>query len=255
LIYESSQLLLIAVILTAGAVVQGAVGFASGLISIPLLVLAGFPIQEAATVNLVSTSVQNVAGAWRLWDSLEPRELVFPVLVRWLGIPLGVMALGAAQTLSPAQAKQLIGLLLLAVVVLLGMARPAPRHELGRGISALAFLSSGFLLGFASIGGAPLVLYVNALTWSAAQSRAFLFFCSASGVPVVAVLFALRFGTTLVPPMVAALIAMPAIGIGLWCGLRWGGKLDKRVFRRLTIGLLVLLAITSIAGPWIGLLR
>ena len=161
--------------------VQGAVGFASGLIGVPLLVLAGFSLAEAATINLVATSVQNVTGAWKLWPHLDTRELAFPVLVRWLAIPCGTyVAYLADQRLDPTQAKQLIGLFLLAVVSLLWGCKISPRDRLNLGWQTLAFSTSGFLMGFAAIGGAPMVVYVNSLTWTASKSRAFLFFCSAA---------------------------------------------------------------------------
>ncbi|MEM9658797.1 MAG: TSUP family transporter, partial [Planctomycetota bacterium] len=180
------KLVLVAVVLSAGSVVQGAVGFASGMICLPLLVLNGLTLPEAVTINVVSTSVQNVIGAWRLRRSLVPRELVVPVTLRWLGVPIGAFVLSHVDNLDPGRAKQLVGMLLLAVVVLLGSFRVKPRDDLKLGWQTLAFLSSGVMLGFAAIGGAPMVLYVNALTWSANKSRAFLFFCSATGIPVVA---------------------------------------------------------------------
>ena len=82
MVYSPDEIVLIASIMTFGSVVQGAVGFASGMIGVPLLVLAGFSIPEAATINLVSTGLQNLTGAWQLWTHLEPRELVFPVVTR-----------------------------------------------------------------------------------------------------------------------------------------------------------------------------
>jgi len=107
MIYTLTEIALIASVMTLGSVVQGAVGFASGLIGVPLLVLSGFSLPEAATINLVSTSVQNVTGAWKLRPHLELRELVFPVVVRWLAIPCGTyVAYIADQRLAPDQAKQ-----------------------------------------------------------------------------------------------------------------------------------------------------
>ncbi len=90
MLYSPAEIVLIGLIMTFGSVVQGAVGFASGLLGVPLLVLSGWSLPEAATINLVSTSVQNATGAVKLWSHLEPRELVFPVVVRCLAIPLGV---------------------------------------------------------------------------------------------------------------------------------------------------------------------
>ena len=237
--------------MTWGGVVQGAVGFASGLIGVPLLVLSGFSLAEAATINLVSTSVQNITGAWKLWPHLDdPRELVFPVFVRWLAIPCGAyVAFLADERLDPARAKQLVGIFLLVIVGLLWGFRITPRERLNLGWQTLVFSTSGFLMGFATIGGAPMVIYVNSLTWTASKSRGFLFFCSAACLPVAGAMFWYEHGRKIIPAASAALLVMPLILGGLWLGLRLGKRLSKARFRRITYGLILLIAIFAIGAP------
>ena len=248
--YGVGEIAWIAAVMTLGSVVQGAVGFASGMIGVPLLVLGGFSLAESATINLVSTSVQNLSGAWKLWSHLDPRELPFPVLVRWLTIPLGVYAaLQADSELTPAQLKQLVGLFLLGVVSLLWGFRIRPRDRLAKPWQALAFSTSGFLMGFAAIGGAPMVVFVNSLTWSAAKSRAFLFFCSASSLPVALVAYGFQHGRKVLPAAMITVAIMPVILVGLSVGLRMGHRLSKRLFRRITFSLLLVLALGSILAP------
>lgn len=251
--YSLHEIALIASIMTFGSVVQGAIGFASGMIGVPLLVLAGFSIPEAATINLVSTSVQNTTGAWKLWPHLEPRELVFPTVTRWMAIPCGTyVAYLADAHLDSGQAKQLIGVFLLAVVGMLWGFRVTARDYLHRGWQTLAFTTSGFLMGFASIGGAPMVIYVNSLTWSASKSRAFLFFCSASSLPIAFAAYWLEHGEKILPAAVTTVCILPLLLAGLWIGLHWGHRLSKPLFRRLTFGLIVVLALSSILTPLIA---
>lgn len=251
MIYGAEDLIAIALIMTFGSVVQGAVGFASGLIGVPLLVLWGFSLGEAATINLFSTSLQNISGAWKLWPELKPAEVALPVLMRWLAIPCGTYAAFLAdQRLSPVQSKQLIGLFLLLVVCLLWGCRVRPREVLAPGWQVLAFSTSGFLMGFASVGGAPMVAYVNSLTWTARKSRAFLFFCSASALPVAILTFWLKHGEKIVPAAMSTLMVMPLIMSGLWLGFMLGHRLSKRLFRRITFVLIMLIAISSILAPF-----
>ncbi len=250
MLYSPAEIVLIGLIMTFGSVVQGAVGFASGLLGVPLLVLSGWSLPEAATINLVSTSVQNTTGAVKLWSHLEPRELVFPVVVRWLTIPIGTyVAWLADQHLAHDQATQLIGFVLLAIILLLYFGRVSPRESLNFFWQSLVFSISGFMVGFALIGGPPMVLYVNALTWTAAKSRAFLFFCSATAVPVAAVIFWLQHGEKIIPAALSTLVVMPLILGGLWLGFRWGHRLSKPLFQKITYVLLVLIAISAVVLP------
>jgi len=253
MVYSFTDIVVIGLIMTCGSVIQGAVGFASGLLGVPLLVLCGWSLPEAATVNLVSTGFQNTTGAVKLWSQLEPRELVFPVVVRWLAIPIGTYAAWYSdQHLEQDHAKQLIGGILLGIIIMMHFGRVSPRESLNRYWQGLAFTSSGFMLGFASIGGAPMVIYVNALTWTAAKSRAFLFTCSAFGLPVAAAAFWLKHGEKIIPAALSTLIIMPLILSGLWLGLRLGHDLSKPLFHKITYGLLVLLAISAIVWPMFG---
>ena len=248
--YSLADIALIASIMTFGSLVQGAVGFASGLLGVPLLVLCGYSLPEAATVNLVSTSVQNVTGAWKLWPHLDSHELAFPVLIRSLAIPGGAYAAYLAdQRLDAAQAKQLIGAFLLVIIVLLWGFRIVPRDRLNLGWQSLAFSTSGFLMGFAAIGGAPMVIYVNSLTWSAHKSRAFLFFCSAACLPIAAVMFWVEHGRKILPAALTTLLVMPVILCGLWLGLLLGHRISKPLFRRVTYGLIFLIAVSAIVAP------
>jgi len=104
-------------------------------------------------------------------------------------------------------------------------------------------------MGFAAIGGAPMVIYVNSLTWSANKSRAFLFFCSASSLPIAFAAYWLEHGEKILPAALTTICVMPLIFTGLWFGFYLGHRLSKPLFRRITLGLIVLIAICAIAAP------
>ncbi|NOY30042.1 MAG: sulfite exporter TauE/SafE family protein [Planctomycetes bacterium] len=253
MLYSPTEIALVGLIMTFGSIVQGAVGFASGLIGVPLLVLCGFSLPEAATINLVATSLQNVIGAWKLREHLEPRELVLPVIVRWLALPVGVfLAASVDAYLNSAQVRQLLGAVLLAIVFGIGGLHVAPRDRLPTFWQVLAFLSSGLMMGFATIGGPPMVIYVNSLTWSVDKSRGFLFFCAATGVPLAAWMFWTQHGEKILPAALSTLVVLPMILTGLWIGLRAGHLLPKQRFRQITFALISLIALGAIASPWIA---
>jgi uncharacterized membrane protein YfcA len=249
--YPAHDLLVIGLIMTLGSLLQGALGFASGLVGVPLLVLSGFTLLEATVINFISTSVQNVAGAVQLWDHLEWRDIAWPTGFRALAMPLGLYALGQTQHLDQGVVKQIIGVFLLTSVLLLMFLRVQPRDKAPFSWTAAAFLSSGFLMGFGAIGGAPMVMYVNSLTWSAARSRGFLFFCSAALVPVMAVALYWKFRVGAARPATAALVIMPPVLVALWIGLKIGRTFDKTLFRHVTYGLLLIVSVFAILSPLI----
>jgi uncharacterized membrane protein YfcA len=250
--YPPAELAVIALVMTIGSVVQGAVGFASGLLGVPLLVLYGFPLLDATVINFVSTSVQNIAGAMHLSTHLKTRDVLWPTVLRCMGLPAGIAALHAAGAIDSDRVQQIIGAILLGSILLLGGLRLRPRDHLPPVWTIAAFLVSGFLMGFASIGGAPMVFYVNSLTWSAAKSRGFLFLCSSLLMPLMGVMLIVQFGAAIAPPALAALIVMPPLIFGLILGLKLGHRMDKRLFRRLTYALLTVIAIVAIVSPLIA---
>ncbi len=253
MLYSPYEILLIALVMSFGSVVQGAIGFASGLLGVPLLVIFGFSLPEAAIINLISTSVQNFTGTWKLWDYLDVRELIYPTVIRLFAIPLGTASVyWVNERITQAQSKQLVGGLMLLVVSLLWLFKVERRDYLNYFWQTLAFFSSGFLLGFASIGGAPLVIYVNSLTWRVNKSRAFLFFCSAIGQPLAIWFFWRQFSGIFWTPVCSTFVILPAIFAGLWIGLPLGSRLSQPVFRTITLGLILMTALAAIVSPYLS---
>jgi uncharacterized protein len=247
--YAPHEILTIGVIMTLGSLLQGTLGFASGLLGVPLLVLCDFSLLEATVINFISTSVQNFAGALQLWDHLEWRDIAWPTGLRAVAMPAGIYALAQTQYLDQGAVKQIIGGVLLVSIVLLMALRVRPRDEAPFPWTLAAFLSSGFLMGFGAIGGAPMVMYVNTLTWSAAKCRGFLFVCSAAIMPFMAVGLAWKFHDSAARPAAAALIVMPSVLLALFIGLNLGHRLDKARFRRLSYVLMLAVSLFAIISP------
>ena len=56
-------------------------------------------------------------------------------------------------------------------------------------------------------------------------------------------------GEKILPAAVTTVLVMPAILGGLWIGFRLGHKLSKSLFRRITLGLIVLIGLSAILAP------
>lgn len=250
------QWLAIASVLLASSVVQGAVGFASGLFAIPLLLLVGLSLPQAITINIVASATQNLLGAHSLWGEIPWDRVAFPVLLRTLAIPLGLVGLYFLDAhVARDTVRQFVGGLLLLFIAgqWVWQSRQAePDDEPPRTPwQWIAFLGAGFTLGLCGMGGPPMVLWVNAQNWPAARTRAFLFFVFLTGVIPQGLLLYFTFGGEVLAAGLLALTAVPAAVLGTWAGLWLGSLMARERLRIATMGVLVLLGLWSLVSPWV----
>jgi uncharacterized protein len=241
----------VSLILFAGSIVQGAVGFAAGLFGIPLLVLTGIPFPDAVAISLAASAPQNIIPAWLLRREIDFSRALRPVLIRIALLPLGVFALDLVSRQSETLASQVVGAVVLAIVAVQRGFSAKPCEHLHPAWEWTAFSLSGFLLGFCGMGGPPMVLWVLAHDWPMNRARAFLFFLAATSVVPQAVFLWLRFGTTASQAMLLGAAATPAVLAGLWCGLYLGRLAPDRALRRISIGLLILVALSAMVKPYL----
>jgi hypothetical protein len=242
--------LIVAAVMTLGSVVQCAVGFASGLVVAPILLMAGWTLPEAITINLIAGTVQNVSGAVHLRHAFDWATGLRPNLIRLACVPIGVATLYAVQeTLDPNVIKQIVGGLILIFVLLLATGRIRPRADLNVGWEWLAMGSAGFLLGFCGMGGPAIVMWVTAQGWPGDKARAFMFHAFSISILPMAALLLGTFGKPVLVAGGVALLVVPFAFLGARLGLRLGAAMPDQLLRRITIALLVAIAATAIIGP------
>ena len=244
-----SQYFLIGIILLAGSTLQGIVGFASGLFSIPLLLHAGVPLHHAIAINLIASTVQSLLGAWQLNDSIEWRTTVRPIAIRFCALPVGGMLLWLSQGWDHSRVKQIIGMILLATIAAQALWRVEPKEKLHDAWEWFAFSLSGIMAGFCGMGGPPMVLWVMAHRWSSAHSRAFLFYLFVGGMLPQAVVLLWLFGWPIVQTFGFALLLTPFTASGALCGIAIGNRLPVARLRWLTFAVLSVIAASAIAWP------
>lgn len=119
--------LLVLLILFTGGVLQGSVGFASGVFCIPPLLVIGLTLPEAVGIQMVYTIVQNGLGVYQLRHHIRLCETTFPVVLRYAFLGVGLWALCRLGTLDPNQVKQIVGVVLLGVLATQWSLRTEPR--------------------------------------------------------------------------------------------------------------------------------
>lgn len=249
--WDLSQYLLIAAVLLASSVLQGAVGFAAGLFGTPILVLCGVKLHEAVTINLVSSALQNSLAAWRMRKDIDFARARRPLLIRLLTLPLGALALFSLGGAGQGLVSQLVGVIVLCILGVQWCFQTDPRDEIPWGWEWLAFGLGGFLLGLCGMGGPPMVLWVMAHKWPVAKAKAFLFYIFASGLIPQGILLYLFFGNAIFLPILYGLAAAPSLIGGTLAGLWFGARIPDAALRRLSIFVLALIALTAILTPWI----
>jgi len=219
---------------------QSLTGFGLGLISMPLLTeLLGIRM-AAPLVALVSlTSMTILLIRYRQAFNLRSvRQLWMSSL---LGIPLGVSALRHVD-------EQVI-LTLLGIVItsyaLYALFKPT-LPEIKRSGWAFGFgFVGGLLSGAYNTSGPPVVIYGSCRRWSAAEFKSNLQGYFLLNSLMLNGTHALNHNVTSLV-LTSYLIVLPAVGLGLWAGLSLDKHLNPVLFRKMVLGLLMLLGLRLI---------
>lgn len=202
----------------AAGLLRGFSGFGSSLLLVPVLGLALGPVAAVA----IGTLLEALATLMLVPSSLAHttrRRLATMGVSALVAIPAGHLAL---RELDPLLSNLAISAAVVAMAGLMwrGMSLPLPRGTAGE---AAAGVASGFLTGFGSIGGPPLVLYILAGSGPALRKRADLIVVS--GVAQLAAVASMSlFG----------LLTFDGAGSAAWLAPVFfgGGVLGARLFRR-----------------------
>jgi len=247
------EIVLVAVIVAGGSMIQTAIGFAFGMFSIPLLLLVGLEPFEAIALVASCVVIQSgscLRGAWR--------EVDWPTAWLMVGLivlmqPLGVAALGMLhEGASPAVVRQVFGGIIAGAVVVQWWFSPAHRARVGMGWTVAAGVVSGFMSGLSGMGGPPIVLWVMAHDWTSLRSRATFWAIFTLTTPANIVYQTLRFGEAAMWAAALGLAMLPVLLVGTVPGHAIGVRLPKVMLRRVALGLLLVLAGYMVAAPLVG---
>ena len=232
------------IIMFAGSLAQGAIGFALGLIAVPLLVEAGFSLSQAVALTTLAIGIQVIFGAWQLrahipWEDVKPAAIL-----RLLTVPLGVLLLLNVETMDADGVKRLVGIGVLLGVILRVAAGKVAQREWSGAASIAAFSLSGFLQGLVAMGGPPLVLWMTTRDFQAKQARAFTLTLFLFNAPVQVLLLFLSQSMNLEVIMMALLIS-PLIYIGTTIGVRIGDRFSKPLLNKAALAVLVVIALNA----------
>ena len=239
-------LILAGVILCVGSIVQGAIGFALGMIAMPLLIEAGFSLSQSIALTTVSIGIQALVGDWQLREHIPWAEVKLAAAVRFLAVPFGVIAMLSIENLDVEMIKRLVGTVILIGVVVRKFGGEKAERDLPLAVSVATFSLSGFLAGLIGTGGSPLVLWMTTQQFSAHQARAFLLTLFLINAPVQVFLLVVLSNKMSLDVLLIALIMVPLIFVGTSIGIVIGDHFSESLLNRIALGVLSVIALYAI---------
>lgn len=242
----------VALVVLACSTLQSLAGFGFALFAVPSLLFLGLKLPEAVSIALAATLVQGIATAIPLRRQVQWRAIVPPSALFLLATPLGVALMGVLVALGPERTKQGVGIIMLLALALWWLGRVEPREHVAPVWGWAAGAAGGILAGSVGMGGPPFVLWVLAHRWSSEQMRGSLLTIYAVATPLQAVLLWQVFGVNAVRGLVFGVCCSPLVVLGTRVGMAIAGRLPVEALRRLMLGLLVALALSALAAPWLA---
>jgi uncharacterized membrane protein YfcA len=246
---EPHQLIVIAVLLALGSMLQSAAGFGFALFSVPMLLLIGCQSFEAIAIVSVSAAAQAVLGVTLLRRHVHWPRILAMIALAGLGVPLGVAVLGMLADQDRAVVRRVFGGIVLVALALPLVMRVQPRDSLPRGAMVGAMLASGFMGGLSGMGGPPAVIWVMAHKWSNQESRATLWSLFAGMMPVQLLLLWREFGAEVGSAAILGVLMVPATLLGAFPGLWIGHRIPKPRLRLISLLLLAAIALYALLRP------
>jgi len=221
---------------------QSLTGFGLALVSMPLLT-ALLGVKSAAPVVAVFALVAELALVIYYRSALELGIVWRLAVASVFGIPLGVFAL---KHVDEQLVMRVLGVVVggYALYALFNFRLPALQRRIwAYGAGFLA----GVLGGAYNTSGPPVIIYGNCRRWPRDVFKSNLqgFFVLNSAI----VLFSHLTAGNLTPLVWRySLVALPAVALGMWTGVRMDRRLDPDTFRKIVLGLLLVLGLWLIAG-------
>ena len=242
------------VVVLGASVLGGVTGFGFALVCTPLLLLAGFALQDVVVVNLTISGLTRVATVVKLRHSVNRRRAGWLVIGVVPGLLLG---LSVRESVDDAVLKVVAGTVAVGVAVYLLVRPPAPRAEDAgpppRVHSGIAGLLGGVLGITTSLNGPPPVIL---LSRQRAEPREFVadmavYLIVGNGLALLLIHLGGGLELDRLWPLLASWLPVGLLGNAL--GLAYGSRLPAGPFRLLTLGLVVVTGLATVVTTLAGL--
>jgi hypothetical protein len=248
---EWTKTALSALVIGLATVVHGIAGFGLAQVAMGLMPLFRSP-ESASVIFSIIAVISNLRVWWSVREHFDWKAWLIPVAGLAVGMPLGIFVFSA---LSEQALRIAIGITLLIAVALIAAVRQSSvvkdwlaerDFKPGWKIGVVAGFLAGALGGAVAIPGPPMILYgafmVAADYWDSKKMKATFtaFFGTLMLYRVGSV--AVTGGVTL-SLLVEAAVAVPALFLGAWLGIKIYEVIPDRIFSWVVLGMLLVNAI------------
>ena len=217
-----------------GGLTSGLSGFAMGLVVSGVWLHIITPDQNALLIVLCGLVTQG-SGIWRVRRAINWRKVLPFIIGGAIGVPAGTALL---TTVDQGTLRITMGVLLI-LYSLYGLLRPAlgPVQaslpaDLGVGVA------NGLIGGLTGLGGVAITIWCQLRGEPKDVQRATFQPVMFMTFVMTAVSLAVA-GAYTAETMKLYVLALPALVLGIWCGIKLYGKLDDAAFRRVILILLL----------------
>ena len=227
-----------------GSLTSGLTGFAAGLVVSGVWLQILTPQQTAVLIACYGVVNQSYA-VWKLRRAFSFARIIPFIAGGLIGVPLGTMLVAVVH---PSTVKLVVGILLICYS-LYGLFRPALKAVPSNGpIDTGMGMLNGVLGGLTGLGGVVVTIWVQLRGWPTDVQRSVfqpvIFTTMAMTVAANAAGGAFTFDV-----LKLFLLGLPALGAGLWLGMRLYGHLDDAAFRKAILGLLLFSGVSLLLTP------
>ncbi len=238
------QILFGILIIFLAAMTQGATSFGFSLIAVPLLGIM-IPLQVAVPILMIYSLILNSVILYHIRQHVQLKKIIVLVISGMAGTPFGVYLLKA---LEESTLKLVVGIIIV-IVAAVNISGYHIKMKNGKRSFIPVGFASGLLNGSVSLGGPPIVLFLNnqKVEKQIFRGNLTLYFWMINLFSIPTYFFS---GLITREVVSYSLYLFPGLIIGTLIGIRMGNQVNERLFKRISTGLIMGMGILSI---WSGL--
>lgn len=220
-----------------GGVLRGFTGGAGAVVVVMPVLSAFVGAREAVPVGVCLMLLTGIQLGRRALRDADKREAILLSVASILLIPAGAWLLFTVDEELMRRAVAVMAILF-AAILLSGWRHSGPR---GPAMAAVAGGLSGLIGGAVGMGGPPMFLYIMSGPAPAHVQRGTI--ALSSSITPIFTLIALAIAGAFVPRVFwLILLLAPVFIFGTWAGTRFFGRVDEALFRRLSLGAMIVVS-------------